>query len=124
MHDALDFSSDSEDVNVFYILILILLFFYIHANLILQDVRNETLPQVSAAPAVTKQEFAQTEQSSSITLVDEPEDNLRQLQIQNRYFFWFMHRASTHKGSTDKGGLDNFEQALIPVASFQVNLYS
>ena len=94
--DALDFSSDSED---------------------------DTPPQqenvaTSQSEPVQHPKNSLVEASTSDDWVDEPEDPLRQTPIQNRYVFWFMHRGSNKGGANH--GLDTFEQALIPVASFQV----
>ena len=94
--DALDFSSDSED-----------------------DSPPQQANVASSQPQpVQNPKNSLVEASTSDDWVDEPEDPLRQTPIQNRYVFWFMHRGSNKGGANH--GLDTFEQALIPVASFQV----
>mmetsp|Transcript_66635 Transcript_66635/g.134325 ORF Transcript_66635/g.134325 Transcript_66635/m.134325 type:complete len:356 (-) Transcript_66635:284-1351(-) len=90
--DALDFSSDSEE-----------------------EFPPETVAAAVAATSQNQNPLAV--ETSSNEWLDEPEDSSLQTQIQNRYVFWFMHRGS-HKGGANQA-LDSFEQALIPVASFQ-----
>mmetsp|Transcript_15706 Transcript_15706/g.36489 ORF Transcript_15706/g.36489 Transcript_15706/m.36489 type:complete len:188 (+) Transcript_15706:37-600(+) len=107
--DALDFSSDSEDEPP-------------------RPTKGGSSPTVAPQPAPLATPSAAAARAAALLgpdptgvaalphLLDEPEDLARQTALQNRWVFWFMHRGS-HKGSNT--GLDNFEQALIPVASFQ-----
>jgi len=91
---ALDFSSDSEEEAT-------------HA------------PQAASKPviAVAPTAAVSSETVQGAALVDEPEDVTSMTALQHRWTFWFLHRGN-HKSGTNAGAI--FEQALIPVANFQV----
>jgi hypothetical protein len=91
---ALDFSSDSEEEAA-------------HAP------QPANKPFAAAAPL----EASASEAALSATLVDAPEDLSRMTALQHRWTFWFMHRGNQKSGGNAG---EVFEQALIPVANFQV----
>lgn len=93
---ALDFSSDSEEEAA-------------HAP--------QPVFPAKAYAAAAPLEASASEAAVSAALVDEPEDLARMTALQHRWTFWFMHRGN-HKSGGNADAV--FEQALIPVASFQV----
>jgi hypothetical protein len=93
MSDPLDFSSSDED-----------------------EKKEEEEPFQQQRHQINKQKGS-NKSSSETTNLDNTKSSV-QTPIQNRYVFWFMHRSS-HKGGGTASS-DSFEQALIPVASFQV----
>jgi translation initiation factor 4E len=93
MGDPLDFSSSDEEEHV--------------AEK--KEVKEEEAPFRQQRHQMNKKDHSKVDH-------DEREDST-QTPIQNRYVFWFMHRGN-HKGG-NQTSIDNFEQALIPVASFQ-----
>jgi hypothetical protein len=91
---ALDFSSDSEE-----------------------EAAHAPQPENKPFAAAALFEASSSEAALSATLVDAPEDLSRMTALQHRWTFWFMHRGNQNSGG-NAGEL--FDQALIPVANFQV----